>query len=92
LRVADSLQKLPAGTAPVPAAIAAQLGQTSFQPAGVAAQAHVKMAGAQSDGEKSGLNLHGHILLYYGNIISKKLYTIKAVSYVTRTKKMDCIK
>ena len=88
--VAANLPKLPAGRAPIPAAVAAKAVAArdsclSFQPVLVAAQAHVKIVLAQSDSEYVGLDLHGLILLYYGNIIAHGLNTIKLVVFNFRT-------
>lgn len=69
---ARRLCELPARTTPIPAAVAAAAGDFQLQPMGIAAQTHVKMPRAQSDGEYSGLDLHLHglTLPYYDSILS----------------------
>lgn len=66
-------------------AVAARHSCLNLQPVLAAAQAHVKIVLAQSDSEYVSLDLHGLILLYYGNIIAHGLNTIKPIVSVFRT-------
>ena len=58
-----------ARNAPIEAHIATEPSQLSFQSVLPAPEAHVKIAGAQSDTEKVCSDLHCLTLLYYGHIV-----------------------